>query len=472
MSNINIPRAVENIRSTTTVFTPIVEIIVNAIDAIEEARQPVGLIRLHVRRAAQQELELEDEGSRITDVTITDNGIGFTDANRKSFDTLYSAQKIYRGGKGFGRLTCLRYFENVYIDSTYQDGELKRRRFSMGKDSEFIVDESITAAELLDTGSTVTLSGEKSGKLPRKLSSIARGLVELLLPYFTTHGYVCPQIELTEIDGEGRILLNDYVDSPGAIIHEVTLPKSTFELQGFTGPKEFHVRVFKFLSPQNKVSKLNEHVLLERGAFSFQRDNDLLLGISQSQIEAETAQLTKAAVLDQVVTRQEKKRERLNTYVEEQAPWYKPLLKIIDPTALSSAASESEMDALLHREKYKQERRVKEEFAAVLASNDPNELVQRTRELADRISESSKNELVHYVSLRRQVLELFKRSLELKDNGAFPSEDAVHSVIFPTKTQSAPQGLLSKTDLRNLRVQVDTSTQSAEGVIGRRKVVR
>ena len=197
-----------------------------------------------------------------------------------------------------------------------------------------------------------------------------------------------------------------------------------------------------------------------------------MLGISQSQIEAETAQLTKAAVLDQVVIRQEKKRERLNTYVEEQAPWYKPLLKIIDPTALSSAASESEMDALLHREKYKQERRVKEEFAAVLASNDPNELVQRTRELADRISESSKNELVHYVSLRRQVLELFKRSLELKDNGAFPSEDAVHSVIFPTKTQSAPQGLLSKTDLRNLRVQVDTSTQSAEGVIGRRKVVR
>ena len=484
MSNVNIQRAVENIRSTTTVFTPIVEVVVNAIDAIEAARQPAGIIHLRVRRSAQQELELEGEGSRINDVTVTDNGIGFTDANRKSFDTLYSAQKIHQGGKGFGRLTCLRYFEDVYVDSTYEEGELKRRRFSMGKVTEFIVDEAMTAAEDSHSGTTVILAGERSGKLPRKLSSMARGLVELLLPYFTTHGYVCPKIELSEHDGEGRIVLNDYVDSPGAIIHEVTLPASTFELQSTSGPKLFQVRVFKFLSPQNKVSKLSlvahkrevseasmatqipefsdefvedpggdqtrrrnyilkayvfgpyldTNVLLERAAFSFQRDTDLLLGISQSQIEAEAAQLTKAAVLDQVVTRQEKKRERLQSYVEEQAPWYKPLLKAVDATALSSVASDSEMDALLHREKYRQERRVKEEFAAVLATGDPTELAVRTRELADRISESSKNELVHYVSLRRQVLELFKRSLELTETGAFPPEDAVHSVIFPTKT--------------------------------------
>ena len=35
MSNVNIKRAVENIRSGTTVYTPLVEVIVNAIQAIE-----------------------------------------------------------------------------------------------------------------------------------------------------------------------------------------------------------------------------------------------------------------------------------------------------------------------------------------------------------------------------------------------------------------------------------------------------
>ncbi len=484
MSNINIQRAVENIRSTTTVFTPIVETVVNAIEAIEEAQEPAGLVQLQVLRSAQQELNPEDDGSRIADVIITDNGIGFTDPHRNSFDTLYSALKIHRGGKGFGRLTCLRYFDEVRIDSTFVGERLLRRQFQMGKETELIVDEQVSEPVHAHTGTTVTLCGERTGKLPRKLSSIARGLVELLLPYFTTRGYVCPQIELSELDGTGRIVLNEYVDSPGAIIHEVSLPESCFNLAGVSGPQSFTVRVFKFLSPQNKVSKLSlvahkrevteaslascipefsdefvedpggdqtrrrnyilkayvfgpyldENVLLERGAFSFHRDNDLLLGVSQSQIEARAAELTKAAVLEQVVTRQEKKRERLQTYVEDQAPWYKPLMRSVDTSALSSAASDGEMEALLHREKFKQELLVKQDVAAVLASEDPSELMHRARELASRVSESSKNELVHYVALRRQVLELFKRSLELTTDGVYPSEEAVHNVIFPTKT--------------------------------------
>jgi hypothetical protein len=490
MSNINIPRAVENIRSTTTVFTPIVEMVVNAIEAIEEIGEPAGLVQLRVRRSAQQEVDGDDEGSRIIDVSIVDNGVGFTKANRDSFDTLYSAQKISRGGKGFGRLTCLRYFDDVYVDSTYHDDGLKRRRFMMGKDTEFIVMEQISEAQDSHTGTTVTLAGEKTGKLPRRLSSIARGLVELLLPYFTTQGYVSPRIELSEQDGGSPIVLNDYVDSPGAIIREIALPHSTFVLRGTAGEQEFIVRVFKFLSPQNKVSKLSlvahkrevteaslaayipefsdefvedpggdqsrrrnyilkayvfgsyldENVLLERGAFSFHRDSDLLLGISQSQVEAEAAEITKAAVLDQVVTRQEKKRERLYNYVAEQAPWYKPMLRSVDASILPTSPTEAEMDAFLHREKFRQERRVKEDVAAVLASDDPSELAHRARELADRVSESSKNELVHYVALRRQVLELFKRSLELTESGAFPSEEAVHSVIFPTKTDDQAIG--------------------------------
>jgi|GEM_PF-6121156 len=38
MSNVNIKRVVENIRSGTTVYTPLVECIVNAIQAVEAAK--------------------------------------------------------------------------------------------------------------------------------------------------------------------------------------------------------------------------------------------------------------------------------------------------------------------------------------------------------------------------------------------------------------------------------------------------
>jgi hypothetical protein len=489
MSNINIERAVENIRTTTTVYTPIVEAVVNALQAIDAAKNSNGLVSLKVRRSSQQEIEpADEEGSRILDFIVHDNGVGFTDANRDSFDTLYTDQKIHQGGKGFGRLTWLRYFDGVHIESVFRRGEkLLRREFDMGKRVELIVNELVVESDSQGTGSTVTLRGEKTGKLPRKLSTIARGLVELLLPYFTTAGYQCPRIELSESDGSHAIGLNEYVDSPGAIIHEVNLSQTSFRLNALDGEQEFRVRVFKFLSPQNKVSKvslvahkrevteasltnyipefseefvedpggdqsrrrnyilkayvfgpyLDEHVLLERGAFSFQKEADALHGISQSQIEGAAAELTKGAVLDQVTTRQEKKKERLRSYVDEQAPWYKPLVRRVDFGQLPASASDAEMDAFLHREKYKEERRTREDVVALLASQDPSDLAERARELADRVSESSKNELVHYVALRKQVLELFRRSLELTADGVFPSEQTVHSVIFPTKSDSS-----------------------------------
>ncbi|MCU0925478.1 MAG: ATP-binding protein [Hydrogenophaga sp.] len=482
MSNINIQRAIENIRSTTTVFTPIVEIVVNAIQAIESAGTSEGLVRIRVKRSSQGEIDASE--SRIQDVQVTDNGIGFTQENRDSFDTLYSALKLKQGGKGFGRFTCLKYFDDLHIDSVFLDEVLQRRTFSMGKAQEIIVNEQVSKTDLLTVGTTITLAGERSGQLPRKLSTLSRGLVELLLPYFTTDGYVCPRIELSELDGSNSIVLNDYLDSSEAVIHEIPLTESTFILESKTRPEEFRVRVFKMLYPKNKVSKislvahkrevtesslasfipefadefvedpggdesrrrnyilkayvfgeyLDGNVLLERGAFAFSRESDLLLGISQSQIEERAALLAKDAVAAQVVNRQERKRERIQTYVEERAPWHKALLRTVNITAFPSASTDAEIEALLHREKFKLEVRVREDVEALLASDDPGELTAKAAELVSRVSESSKNELVHYVALRKQVLELFKRSLELDSGGNYQSEGAVHNVIFPTRT--------------------------------------
>ena len=178
MSNINIQRAIENIRSTTTVYTPIVETVVNAIEAIEAARITNGLVQIRARRSSQGEIDASE--SKILDLLVQDNGIGFNQENRDSFDTLYSALKLRQGGKGFGRFTCLKYFDDLHVDSVYLDGALSRRVFSMGKSNEIIVNERIMEANLARTGTTVTLAGERSGQLPRKLATLSRGLVELL----------------------------------------------------------------------------------------------------------------------------------------------------------------------------------------------------------------------------------------------------------------------------------------------------
>lgn len=399
MSNINIQRAIENIRSTTTVFTPIIEAIVNAIEAIEVAKGVQGHIQIRVRRSPQGEIDASE--SKILDVLVQDNGIGFTPENRESFDTLYSELKLRQGGKGFGRFTCLKYFDDLHVDSIFFDGVFRQRTFTMGKKQEIIVNETLKEVKATASGTKVTLAGERSGQLPRKLSTLSRGLVELLLPYFTTEGYACPRIELTEEDGSGALVLNDYLDSSNAVIHELPLPEPTFTLESKNGSRRFRVRVFKMLYPKNKVSKvslvahkrevteaslasfipefadefvedpggdesrrrnyilkayvfgdyLDENVLLERGAFDFGKDSDLVLGISQSDIEERAANIAKNAVASQVVSRQERKRERIQSYVEEQAPWHKALLRTINMASFPTAPSDAEIEALLHKEK-------------------------------------------------------------------------------------------------------------------------
>ena len=172
MSNVNIKRAVENIRANTTVYTPVVEMIVNAIQSIDETGRRDGKVSIRVLRSSQPELDgsLPDASN----FEIEDNGIGFTDAHRNSFDTLYTDLKIEEGGKGFGRFTGLKYFEDLHVQSVYRDGSgFKVRNFSMGKDNDIIVHEKVAVSEKQASGTVITLSTLKKGRsFDKKLPTI------------------------------------------------------------------------------------------------------------------------------------------------------------------------------------------------------------------------------------------------------------------------------------------------------------
>ena len=200
MSNVNIKRAIENIRSGTSVYTPIIEVIVNAIQAIESAGISNGSVEVVVKRDRQ--LDLIEGLSEIDGFDVIDNGIGFNDENRESFDTLYSAHKISEGGKGFGRFTCLKYFEDMKVESTFSRGDkFFYRCFEMGKENEIIINEKTEASKTSTTGSKIRLIKLKKTKFPdKKLQTIARVLVEKLLPFFVVEDRRPMDIVLREED--------------------------------------------------------------------------------------------------------------------------------------------------------------------------------------------------------------------------------------------------------------------------------
>lgn len=485
MSNVNIRRVVENIRANTTVYTPIVEVVVNAIQAIDESGRTDGKVQIRIHRSSQ--LQLEDSLPEIDGLEVEDNGVGFTDAHRESFDTLYTDLKIKEGGKGFGRFTCLKYFGSFRVKSVYQDdGNWKARSFSMGKDNDIIVGEIVTSSEKRETGTVVMLGGLKKGpSFEKKLLTIARNLVERLLPFLIAQDYECPEIVLSEQDGSRAIRLNDFVSNElSAQIQEIGVSNGTFVLQASHAAEEFVVRVFKLYAPGSQKSKislvahkrevsgsviykyipefedefydrlangesdrernyiikayvfgsyLDSNVSLERSGFEFDSESDLIFPFGQAQIERDAAMIAKEAMGPEITLRQEKKRERVKSYVDGEAPWHKDILGKIDLGSLPYNASNAEIETCLQKAKFAQEVEIKRDVDKLLAESSIENFTESVREIVSKVSGTSKNDLIHYIALRRRVLDIFGKSLETDGSGKYSSEGAVHDIIFPRK---------------------------------------
>jgi hypothetical protein len=488
VSNVNVRRLVDNIRSGTNIYTPLVELVVNAIQAIDAKGIPNGLVEIEVLRNGQPDVldRLED----VDGFVVKDNGIGFTKSNRDAFDTLYTEQKIADGGKGFGRFTCLKYFDRVKVSSTFAEGDAFRdRAFRMGLDKDIIVDEKEGPSQAQATGAAVEISGIKSVRFPdKKLETISRVVVERLLPYFVDKERVCPRVVIRDANKPSdTVSLNDYLGKENSQIVEMKVNEGAFSLSANEDEKTFQVRVFKFFAPRTAKSKvslvahrrevtdnplesyipefaeeffepgpdqdlakgrnfvikayvfgdyLNDNVSLERGEFRFQTDTDLLNGISQNDIEQKAAEIVQSVVGAEIAERKRRKEVRISEYVTNDAPWHRILAKEVDFSALPMRPSNQDIELHLQKKKFEKEIATRTQVTAVLNSENPDELGEKIAQLIERISDNSKNDLIHYVSMRKCVLDLFSKSLEIGADGKHKSEGEVHDIIMPRKKDS------------------------------------
>ena len=362
------------------------------------------------------------------------------------------------------------------------------RKFSMGKGHDIIVNESNILTTIADTYSKVMLDSlSKNNALNKRLSTIAANLAEKLLPYFITKNYVCPEVILSEEDGSNETVLNNYVSDSTGNIKELTLKQTAFTITKGDVQTNFELRAFKIYSPKNHSSKislvadkrevietpthiyipefidefyekksdqsndqdknyiiktyvfseyLDKHVSLERGGFDFQKESDLIFGISQAEIEKLAAEITRNSVIEEISGRQEKKIAHIREYVEKSAPWHKAIIKEIDLSDFPYNPNDEELEAHLQKKKYQQEVAINREVKAILNNQNSENTAESVANIVNKISESSRNDLIHYIALRKSVLDLFSKSLELNATDKYSSESVVHDIIFPTKTDS------------------------------------
>ena len=106
-----------NVNKNNGVFT-IFEAVVNSI----QSNSKNILVELKTEKEKQTSFQNIDKKEKyiLKEVTITDDGYGFNDENFESFKKINSTYKLKLGGKGVGRLTWLKVFENIEIESVYK----------------------------------------------------------------------------------------------------------------------------------------------------------------------------------------------------------------------------------------------------------------------------------------------------------------------------------------------------------------
>ena len=480
MSRINIQGTIDNIRSQTNVYTPIIEAIVNSIDSIISKGISNGKIEISIIR--ETELSLDSSLPAIKGINIRDNGEGFNQKNRDSFDTFYSQVKKSIGGKGFGRFLYVKYFDDVKIKSVFNSDEgLKYREFKFGKKYEIIENEQISETEANETYAEVSLINLKNHTyLDKSIETISRKILDKLLVFFIRDDFKCPTIVLKDFDGS-QIILNDYLNAKNEIYQIDTKEfqlEDTYNKQFFT----FQVKIFKLYYTGNQKSKviltannravtetnlhkyipefeddffdsidkngklinknyiirsyvigkyLDKSVSIEREKFEFDKDKgDAFKPFSQEEIEVKTCEVTKELFDEDISSRMEKKETRIHDYVKDEAPWHTSYFSELDLSKIPYNIKESEIESELQKIKFEKEQTTKSELQRLLAqNNDDNQ--EEISQAISTISEIGKSDLAHYVFNRKSVLQAFQQLLKRRGDGKGELEKEVHNLIYP-----------------------------------------
>ncbi len=119
-----------------SLLMPIMEAVSNAMYGIEE--------KYGDKAASEGEISIvfknPNEPSK-TEISITDNGVGLTEENYKSFQTPFSGYRLDKKGRGFGRFIAFKIFSRILYSSRYEfmsSKDVRCFRFDINGDDEFI----------------------------------------------------------------------------------------------------------------------------------------------------------------------------------------------------------------------------------------------------------------------------------------------------------------------------------------------
>lgn len=465
---------------------PLFEAIVNSIHAIEDLNSNIqGVIEIEVERLPQTQISVEDseksvlKKNPIIAFKIIDNGVGFTNENWESFNFAHSSYKYDKGGKGIGRITWLRAFQSVSVESVYRlNGSYHKRTFDFKRTRDGI--ENPKDFEIKEDNprrrTTVHLKS-LSERFQRwtnsDLEEIAIKIIEHCFSFFREDN--CPRIILK--DEDEVIVVNDHFKN----YTRNALDKITKKIKGET----FDFEIVKMYSsrPDNKIhyrahrrevmydkltdfipelkqlltdeegekfsiavyvssSYLDEKVNEERTEIAFSTADAFFPDeIEKVEVNETAVSIVKELYEDYISEIEKARLENIRKFVQRH-PQYRYLekYKLDGLKKISSKLSGRKLEIELFKLQNELEREIKKEANVMLKSiktiDHKANFDDTHTELYNKIIEVGNSKLAEYVVHRSYILNHLESHLKKSEKGKYSKEEIVHNLIFPLKKTS------------------------------------
>jgi hypothetical protein len=164
-ASINLTNALKIFKKSSRAFSPLFELLTNALEAAILNSKASAAPAICVRLLYASDLF---GGRDFVGLEVQDEGVGFDDENFARFKTLLDTSKGYNN-RGSGRLQYLHRFEIVKVVSTFKAGKSLTVRNFKCTEERFVFDETVgPAPKNVRPGSTVRLESPKLQKLEKQ----------------------------------------------------------------------------------------------------------------------------------------------------------------------------------------------------------------------------------------------------------------------------------------------------------------
>lgn len=490
---LDLPGRVSNIKLPKDQhLMPLFEAISNSLHAIEEyvgngnndGVISISLLRDTSRPVAEIAKDKEKELTNVIGFKIVDNGIGFTDDNFQSFERSDSTYKIKKGGKGLGRLSWLKAFDVVNIDSVFQGNNcFANRKFKFSLSSDGISDHIVSTVDKCKNSTSIVLSGYKSPyreSCPKKAEVICSKIIEHFLLYFLSEK--CPAIylddhcdvyqlnEIFKIEVAPKFEKNEFkinnflfnlfhfknntnlTDGNRVLLcahNRVVTSRLLSKIDKHFTDLEYKVReptgVEFYYSAYITGDRLDNSVNAERTNFNLPKETSIEIDglVSFNDVIVHSIPFIRDYLEAYIIPMQKEKINTVRQYIETKGHQYRPVLKHKSESISSIPlhANEEQIEIELHKIYYDFVREVKAKGSELLKTDisslsDYKKYMREHLDFVEKENDIGKSRLAEYVIHRKIIINILENSLTLQEDGRFSLEEGIHSIIYPMRCTS------------------------------------